>query len=405
MLSIARELRRRGNRVVMYSRPENEELVKSEGLEFIDLKKNPDSDRRLPRWAVKNWIGRGIDQWFRRRQLITNTLPFLYGQIERYGEDSPTVMLGGPNSYGGRIAQDVLGTGFVSVFVSAGHLRSAYDAPGTPLPQGDSAWHRFLRKSFWTAIDTYVDLLLKPTVNRFRKEKGLRGVRGHLMDWARSPQLVIGLFPDWFALPQPDWPAQVRPVGFPLFDERESATMPQQLLAFLDAGQPPVIFTRGSHSKRSKDFFYTSVEVCRQTGLRGVLLSPSAEAVPQDLPDNVLRVPFAPLSLVLPKAAALVHHGGVGTTGLAFEGGVPQLCIPAVEDQFDNAHRVERLGVGKVMAAKDYQPEQIVAALSDLIGNEEVSARCRELAEKTRGQKPVEEACDLIEASARAVFR
>ena len=65
-------------------------------------------------------------------------------------------------------------------------------------------------------------------------------------DWIHSPQRVIGLFPDWFGEPQPDWPAALRLTGFPLYDDSEQASLPASLTRFLDAGPPPLLFTPGS---------------------------------------------------------------------------------------------------------------------------------------------------------------
>ena len=65
-------------------------------------------------------------------------------------------------------------------------------------------------------------------------------------DWCHSPQRVLGLFPDWFGAVQPDWPPQTRLTGFPLQDGRTEAELPAEVRAFLDAGEPPIVFTPGS---------------------------------------------------------------------------------------------------------------------------------------------------------------
>ena len=88
--------------------------------------------------------------------------------------------------------------------------------------------------------------MLGPAVNALRAEFGLTPVAGILNTWWNSPDRVIGLFPDWFAQPQDDWPAQARLTGFPRYDESDTAPLDPGLDAFLAAGPPPVAFTPGS---------------------------------------------------------------------------------------------------------------------------------------------------------------
>ena len=88
---------------------------------------------------------------------------------------------------------------------------------------------------------------------------------------------------------------------------------------------------------------------------------------------------FAPFDLLLPHAATLVHHGGIGTLAQALAAGVPHLVMPMGHDQPDNARRLERLGVGKTLPPKDFTVERVAEALAFLRGDSNVQARCREL--------------------------
>jgi rhamnosyltransferase subunit B len=121
--------------------------------------------------------------------------------------------------------------------------------------------------------------------------------------------------------------------------------------------------------------------------------------VPANLPDGVRHFDYAPFSELLPKCAALVHHGGIGTTSQALAAGVPQLVMPLAHDQHDNAARVRALGAGMELSPKSYKPKKVAEVLTALLGDPAISQRCREVAKKFKGD-PLGETCDLIEAVA-----
>ena len=94
----------------------------------------------------------------------------------------------------------------------------------------------------------------------------------------------------------------------------------------------------------------------RKLGRRAIFLTAHAEQVPPGLPPEVLWQAYVPLRALLPQVAALVHHGGIGTTAEALRAGTPQLVAPFAHDQFDNAARVEALGVGLALPAARLNP-------------------------------------------------
>jgi UDP:flavonoid glycosyltransferase YjiC (YdhE family) len=212
-----------------------------------------------------------------------------------------------------------------------------------------------------------------------------------------SPQLVIGLFPEWFAAPQPDWPPNTCLTGFPLYDESGARATPAELAAFLAAGPAPVVFAAGSANAQARDFFETCAEVCRRAGWRGILLSQFPDQVPASLPDGVHHFTYVPFSQVLPRAAALVHHGGIGTTAQAFAAGVPQLVRPLAHDQPDNAARVRRLGAGEFLRPHQYKTGRVLETLGRLMKSEEIRRNCQRLKSNLSVLHALERTCELIE--------
>jgi UDP:flavonoid glycosyltransferase YjiC (YdhE family) len=219
-----------------------------------------------------------------------------------------------------------------------------------------------------------------------------------LAHWWLSPQRVIALFPDWFAEPQPDWSPVVRMTGFPLFDREDQDTnLPSDVAAFLDAGTPPIVFTPGTGNTHDHDFFRTAVEVCHMLDRRAMLLTPFASQVPSDLPRSIRHFAYLPFSQVLPQAAAIVHHGGIGTTSQAMAAGIPQLVIPLVNDQPDNAVRVKELGVGDWLKPRAFRASTVARKLGPLLTSRAIAGRCEDVQDRIKSQDALGETCELIE--------
>src|SRR5690606_30678605 len=123
---------------------------------------------------------------------------------------------------------------------------------------------------------------------------------------------------------------------------------------FLVAGEPPIVFAPGSANVQATEFFRTAAEVCEQLGRRGVLMTKYPDQLPPDLPRSVRQFGFVPFSKLLPRAAALVHHGGIGTCAQGLAAGLRQVVMPMAYDQLDNGTRLARLGVGGVIPVEKF---------------------------------------------------
>ena len=106
------------------------------------------------------------------------------------------------------------------------------------------------------------------------------------------------------------------------------------------------------------------------------------------------------MKALLPHVAALVHHGGIGTTAEAMRAGRPQLVVPLAHDQFDNAARVEALGVGASLHASRVTSGRMVAALQRVVGNAAMRARCADVAARFVGKNSIDALCARLEALA-----
>jgi UDP:flavonoid glycosyltransferase YjiC (YdhE family) len=217
--------------------------------------------------------------------------------------------------------------------------------------------------------------------------------------WLHSPQLVIGFFADWFAPVQPDWPANIHLVGFPLWDAGGSRALTADAEAFLKEGAP-VVFTPGSAGATMHAYFRESVDAARDLGIRAMLVTNFPEQVPAELPANVKVFGYQPFSELLPRALLLVYHGGIGTLAQTIRAGIPHLVVPNGHDQFDNGWRIERLGLGRTIPQTRYRAGIVARTLREILSDHAGRQRCAEAASRIEPDTAIQSACELIETLA-----
>jgi rhamnosyltransferase subunit B len=222
-----------------------------------------------------------------------------------------------------------------------------------------------------------------------------------LLEGMFSPHGTMAWFSSLLGAPQPDWPPNPVITGFPFYDRGEpGAGMPAELCAFLDSGPPPVVFTLGSSAVfEAGAFFEESLAAARLAGCRAVLLVGSdPRNRPRDpLPEGVIAAPYAPYSELFPRASAIVHQGGVGTTAQALRSGRPMVIVPYSHDQPDNAARAARLGVSRTLPRRRYTAQAAARELRALLEDGECVARARAAGEQVQSEDGVAAACEFIE--------
>ncbi len=393
-IGIAQALQRRGHRVRMIVNPHFTTPIQNAGLELIPLGKASDYEDLL---ADPNL-------WHRRKGLrailnaVAGGLETVYETLMQNYVAGETVIAASSLAFGARIAQDQFHLPMATVHLSPAIFRSAIAPPKLPGVSMPAWLPRSWKAAMFAVGDRAVIYrLIGPPINRLRAKHGLPPVRRIMSDWWHSPRRVIGLFPSWFAAPQPDWPPQTRLTGFPLYDQRDLSAAPPQLSEFFSAGPPPIVFTPGSAMHHAHRFFRTSVEACRRLNRRAVLLTRHVEQIPPDLPPTIRHFPYVPFSHIFPRAAVIVHHGGIGTSAQAMSAGVPQIVCPFTFDQLDNADRMQRLGIARTIHPNRYRPGQLMAVLEQLHSDPIAAEAARQVAQRFVGQNWIEQTCDLIE--------
>jgi UDP:flavonoid glycosyltransferase YjiC (YdhE family) len=293
---------------------------------------------------------------------------------------------------------------WVSSVLAPASFLSVYD-PVVP-PQWPGLY-KTMRLSPWVgravmALATKkLDKILQPVYD-VRAELGLPRGEQPIMGGQHSPSCVLALFSKVLAAPQRDWPEHTIVTGFPFYDRRDffgETAIAREVLEFLDAGEAPIIFTLGSSAFWvARDFYRDSIEAAKALGKRALLLIGHARNMPAEkLPPGVAAFEYAPYSEVLPRACAIVHQGGVGTTGQGLRSGKPVLILPHAHDQFDNAARVVRLGCGRTIPRPRYTVATAITELQALLSDRRYAERAAEVGEMVRQENGATVAVDAIE--------
>ncbi len=394
-VGLGQALRARGHQVIFLINEYFGPLVRGLGFEMVAL-----GDA-----AMFQEVMRDPDLWHPRRSFgivargIIEGARLAYPEIAALNEPGETVVVGGSIAFAARLAQEKLGMPAATVHLQPGVLYSDYETPAYPGLAVPGWWPRWFKRGlFGLLFSKVVEPQIAPGLNAYRAELGLPPVSDVMRNWMHSPSLVLGMFPDWYAAPQPDWPASTRLVGFPLYDERDATPIPDELDVFLGSGPPPIAFTPGSANLHARPFFEAAVDACRRLNARGLLLTRHAEQIPDDLPEGVRHVAYAPFGLLLPRVAALAHHGGIGTAAQAMAAACPQLVMPLGHDQYDNAARMRRLGIARSLLPGRFVDPAVASVLGSLIQSPQVAASCRAVAARfPQVPPPLDAACEAIE--------
>jgi rhamnosyltransferase subunit B len=394
VIALGLALRARGHRVTILTNPLFQPLIEQLQLQFLPVGTVADAEAAIA----------DPDLWHPRRgfgvvaqRIIVPSIPAIYQQIEAHA-DTDTVIAASGIAFGARLAQERLGIPLATVHLQPSLLRSLVEqgmAGNIRISASQPLWFKraFFRLLDWAVLDRH----LRAPLNALRARLGLPPIERVLRGWIHSPECVIGFFPEWFAPPQPDWPAHTHLVGFPLWDGAGQIAVPEPARAFLEAGEAPLIFTPGSAGATMQRYFRESIEAACRLGMRAMLVTNYPQQLPRALPPQIQAFGYLPFSQVLPRAALLVYHGGIGTLAQGIAAGTRHLVVPHSHDQFDNGWRIERLGLGRSIAQRHYRAGRVVAAIRSLLAADAAQRRCRQYAARIDSANALQRACELIE--------
>lgn len=330
------------------------------------------------------------NQHFIIREVVMKVLEQSTAALDAMADDAVAIV-GSIFALAGPIVAEKRGLPFVPAILQPMALFSAIDPP---MRQGMCTiakthngrlarrWNRLV----FTVVRLEMRRRYAQPIDRVRRLHGLPKLTATpVLEPESARELRLGLYSPHFAPLCADHPKNVVLTGFPGFDaSNDAAHADAELRAFLAAGPPPLVFTLGSFAEYTPgDFYRESQAVAQLLGKRAVLLTgtDSMRSSP-----GVLARGYMPHSAIFPHAAAIIHHGGIGTTGQALRAGKPQLVVPHMGDQRDNGARVRRLGLGLTLDARHYSAERAAAVLRTVLGNPAHGQAAADFAAKMAGE-------------------
>jgi rhamnosyltransferase subunit B len=394
-IGVGKALQARGHRVILALPKYYAPMVEREGLEARPVGPDVDpSDRDLIARVMD--AATGPEALF--RDWLMPALRRSYDELREAAADAD-LLVTHPATFAAPVLAQQRGLPWIATVLAPMSFFSATDAP--VLPPAPRLVHlrrlgpwmgRLMVRAARYATRTWAD-----PVYRLRAELGLpRG--GHpIFEGQFSPLLNLGLFSRVMAAPQPDWPPHVEETGFVFYNGPDPLSPAVE--AFLAAGPPPVVFTLGTSAVGAAGTFYEeSAAAAARLGVRAVLLTGGfANNTPRrTISPDILIVDQAPHQLLLPRASAIVHQGGIGTTGQALRAGRPMLVVPHSHDQPDNAFRVTNLGVARTLFPHAYRAPRVAHHLARLLGDTRYATRAAAVAASVKEENGAERAAAAI---------
>jgi len=199
----------------------------------------------------------------------------------------------------------------------------------------------------------------------------------------------------------PDWGEHVHMTGYWFLDDPPDWQPPARLVEFLDAGRPPVYVGFGSMAHRNPQQTTQLVQkALERSGQRGVLVTGWGGLADAGLPRtaDVFMLDSIPHAWLFPRVAAVVHHGGSGTTGAGLRAGVPSVLVPHAGDQPFWARRVADMGIGpRPIPRRHLTVERLAAAMTRAVMDEGMRARAAAIGQTIRAENGIGRAIEVIE--------
>jgi rhamnosyltransferase subunit B len=405
LIALALELKRRGHTPVLATPAMFREKIEPLGIEFAVVRPNQDpNDKRMVEmiWDIKKGTERGLREFL--FPAIRDSYDDLSGVVTAKG--GADLLVTGELAYAGPLIAEKTGIPWASYVLAPLSFFSGYDPPVLP-PYPTLAKIQSLVPGVGRLVPRFARMITHnwpEPVYALRRELGLGKGTNPIFDAKHSSRLVLALFSRVLGDPQPDWPASALITGFAFYDgDAGKNELSPELETFLASGAPPLVFTLGSAAVMAAgDFYEQSAAAVELLGERAVLLAGNEphNRPRQALSERICVASYAPFSRIFPRASAIVHQGGVGTTAQALKAGRPMLVMPYSHDQPDNARRVKHLGVAKVIQRKEYHAESAARKIRELLADQSYTERAIEVARVVAQEDGIATACDALERAA-----
>jgi MGT family glycosyltransferase len=396
-MAIAMELKRRGHQPVIATMEAYREKIVSIGVEFVPVRPQLAWPKEQDQELIEKIMNPKTGPRFLTEEVVFPAVRESYADLLTAVKGAD-LLVTHPAAPAGPLVGRKTGMPWISTVLAPLSFFSAYDPPMPPY------WQWF--NKFSVLGPGVMGFLLRLTmstykakaVTAFRDELGIEDYGNPMFAGQHSPTLVLALFSRLFGQPQPDWPKQAAITGFCFYDGNHDTPIPVELTRFLENGPPPIVFTLGSSAVWvARDFFQESIQAAKRLGRRAVLLIGDERNLPHSLPEGIIALDYVPYQSLLPKACAVVHHGGVGTTSQGLLAGVPTLIVPFAFDQADNAEHARKMGTSRTLFRNKYLAPRVAAELDILLRQSSYASRAMAVSRELKQENGPARAAELIE--------
>ncbi|MGC4900429.1 glycosyltransferase [Micromonospora echinospora] len=352
LVALAAQLRAAGHEPRMCVSPDFQDWIRGLGIPVTAI--GPQMRRALTATAPAAPPGG------RPRPVTDDQIAAQFGKVAAAARGCDLMVVGTPLLVAARTVAESLGIAYVFAVYSPNMLPSPHHAPPpVPLREHVGRPAETDHRALWARDAEQTNQVLRGALNRHRASLGLPAVddvRAHVMTdrpWLHADP-TLGPWPD-----RTDG-GVFQPGAWILPDDRPLAP---ELERFLDDGDPPVYFGFGSMVQVQEDLGHVAVRAARALGRRAVVSRGWAGlTLPEDTPDCI-TVGEVNEHLLFRRVAAVVHHGGAGTTTSVALAGAPHVVVPQIYDQHYWAQRVDRLGIGVAHAPGGSTSESLTRAV------------------------------------------
>ncbi|MFZ4402695.1 MAG: glycosyltransferase [Pseudobdellovibrionaceae bacterium] len=412
MIGLALELKSRGHHVCMAAPNTYEDKLRYLKIDWVDIKPSRADIEKHPDWAsiivdpkkgVKNMLKQFV------MPFVRHNYQTLLSQVNDFD-----VFINHSASYAVPPLMEKFNKKWASIVLYPSLFFSSYDPPiVAQFPNINKLWQILPQPAVRFLIDLMKKRVFKwaSPILDLRKELQLSLDKNPIFEGQFSPYLNISLFSNVFARRQPDWPVKNHSVGFPLHDKESlQEHLPDTpAVSFLKKSlNPKLIFTLGSMAVHdAADFFKIAVQVRKKIDATVLLIvgrgTNNVDALADMANDeNILIADYEIYSAVFPLASVVIHQGGIGTVSQAMAAGVPQLIVPFMSDQFDNAYRIEKMHLGLRVLKSDMTLEYMCLALEQILQDPRYLQKAKSVQNQISKETGLKTAADLLEHLAQS---
>lgn len=395
-IALGTGLKAAGYHVKVLTTDDFKSLVEGAGLEFCSTGTSVEAMLQSPEWKAITESGnflkilsRMTAETKRRAHELAANIPALF--------ESTDLIVSGVGGMGGPFSiAERLGIPIVQAYVFPFTPTSMFSSPLTAtLPLGrpfNRLSFHIMRQMLWQSVriaDTTTRREIgMPPASFWGPYRALRQKRVPVL-YGYSKHV----------LPRPDdWDVNTHVTGYWFLEAPNDWTPPSDLVDFLEAGPPPVYIGFGSMGSRNpEEATALALKALSLSGQRGVLASGWGGLSQADLPETVHMISSIAHTWLFPRMAAVVHHGGAGTTAAGLRAGVPSIIVPFFGDQPFWGQRIAQLGVGPTaMRRQRLTAEQLAQAITQSVSDQGMRQRAADLGDKIRAENGVAQAVSLI---------